>query len=112
MQSLAEINHRFEHTWKLISGMAEQQITHPTERALRKLKHCLKWSIAYSLLQSEGLRMIRPFHQNPLAVIKWFWIEYSEQHFLTNSPPTLKEFMEWYCNSDTIREDRIHAIPD
>ena len=105
MQTLDEINRRFEYTWELISGIAEQQTANPTEEALDKLKHCLKWSIAYSLLQEECFSVIQPFHQYPLAIIKWFWVEYGERHFPTDSPPTLKEFMEWYCDSDTIWQD-------
>lgn len=105
MQSLIEINRRFEQSWEQISGMVERHRGSKTERSLKKLKRCLKWCTAYSILQSQCLPLLRPFHEQPLAIIKWFWIEYGEDNLSEDIPPTPREFMEWYCDSHTIQEE-------
>lgn len=105
MQNLIEINKRFEQSWEQISSFVEDHLGNKTERALKKLKRCLKWCMAYSTLQSQCLPLIQPFHKQPLAIIKWFWIEYAEQNWSADIPPTPKEFMEWYCDSQTIQTE-------
>ena len=110
MQNLIEINRRFERSWEQISSAAEQHSGNKTARSLKKLKRCLKWCTAYSMLQSECLPLLRPFHDRPLAIIKWFWVEYGENNWSTDTPPTPGEFMEWYCDSLTIREEMNKPI--
>lgn len=105
MQNLIEINRRFEQSWEQISSSAEQYYGNKTERSLKKLKRCLRWCTAYSMLQAQCLPLLRPFHEQPLAIIKWFWVEYGENNWISDIPPTPREFMEWYCDSLTIREE-------
>ncbi len=110
MKSIYEINLRFELTWEQMNHTIEQQLAHPTERAIRKIKRCLKWALAYSELQRQCLPMLHQSHKYPLAIMKWFWVDYGEQYFDTDQPPAYRDFMEWYCDTATIQEEIGHVI--
>jgi hypothetical protein len=106
--AINEIDERFEQTWAQLAKEAKKNKigSADSEKSLRKLLLCLKWSTAYSVLQGQCLQVIQPFHKNANSIIKWFWVEYNEQHLFADYPPTPNDFFEWYCNSNTIEEEK------
>ena len=107
-QALNNLDQRFEQTWAQLANEAKKNKigAAETEKSLKKLLTCLKWSTAYSVLQSQCLSIIQPFHQQADTIIKWFWVEFNETHNCSEFPPTPQEFFEWYCNSLTIEEEQ------
>ena len=106
------LEERFEQTWAQLAEEAKKNKigSENSEKSLKKLLLCLKWSTAYSTLQSHCLNVIQPFHKQANTIIKWFWVEYNEHHYATDFPPTPKDFFEWYCNSSTIEaEMKLYA---
>lgn len=105
---LTSIDQKFEMSWKKLAKepAKSKKGVNDVIHQINRLKKCLKWSTAYSILQNHCAKIIQPYHNNEaVTIIKWFWIEYSEQHFRKDVAPTPKEFFEWYCNSDTIRKE-------
>lgn len=104
-----EINKKFESSWEKISKTAHVHTEHgdKMKQTLSRLHSCLKWSTAYAFLQSHCANIIKPYIQDANIVIKRFWVEYGEKNLKSDCPPTPKEFFEWYCDSQTIQEDRL-----
>lgn len=107
-QALNNLDNRFEQTWAQLANEAKKNKigSAASEKSLRNLLLCLKWSTAYSVLQSQCLKVIQPFHEQANTIIKWFWVEYNETHSGSDFPPTPQEFFEWYCSSITIEEEK------
>jgi hypothetical protein len=107
-QAIQDIDTRFERTWAQLAEEAKKNKigSEETAKSLRKLLLCLKWSTAYSVLQSQCLEVIKPYHKQAANIIKWFWVEYNETHYHADVPPTPKDFFEWYCASATIHAER------
>lgn len=111
-QTINNLEERFEQTWAQLAREAKKNKIGSvnSEEGLKKLLLCLKWSTAYSVLQSQCLSIIKPFHKQANTIVKWFWVEYNEYHNCEDVPPTPKDFFEWYCNSTTIsREKEIYS---
>jgi hypothetical protein len=108
IQNDADINDRFQESWKRLSETIEngRGAGHQTKRAVRRLQRCLKWCIAYAFLRSYCEKVIQPYSDRPAMTVKKFWVEYWERNFITNQPPTAKDFFEWYCDSRTIKEEQ------
>lgn len=106
--TITEINKRFERSWESMSKALshEKGLPQDTKRAVRRLKRCLRWCTAYSILQTYCGNIIKLYEENAALIIKKFWIDYWSLHFYEDIPPTPKEFFEWYCDSDTIEEER------
>jgi hypothetical protein len=106
-QAINNLEERFEQTWAQLAREAKKNKigTDNSEDGLKKLLLCLKWSTAYSVLQSQCIDIIKPFHKQANTIVKWFWVEYNEHHNSDNVPPTPKDFFEWYCDSDTIKRE-------
>ena len=103
-----EINKRFESSWERISNGSFRRSENgdKMKQTITRLHSCLKWSTAYAFLQSHCASIIKPYTLEANIIIKRFWVEYGEKNFEKECPPTPKEFFEWYCDSQTIREDR------
>jgi len=103
------IDKKFEMSWKKLTkepANAKGKGTNEVMFQINRLKKCLKWSTAYSILQNYCARIIQPYHNGEAAtIVKWFWVEYGDQNFKNDIAPTPKEFFEWYCDSETIRKE-------
>jgi len=102
---LTSIDKKFEMSWKRLAKEPAKGKKGTDEVILQvnRLKKCLKWSTAYSILQNYCAKIIQPYHNNEaVTIIKWFWVEFGEQNFKKDIAPTPKEFFEWYCDSSTI----------
>lgn|GEM_PF-903111 len=108
MHNIDEINNKFHLSWKLLANVIEKEsgLNNRTDRAIMKLTRCLKWSLAYAHLRNYCGYVIKPFSDQYAVIIKKFWIQYFEQYFSKDIPPMAKDFFEWYCDSETILEER------
>ena len=106
-QAINNLEKRFEQTWAQLAKEAKNNKigSGDSEEGLKKLLLCLKWSTAYSVLQSQCMGIIKPFHKQANTIVKWFWVEYNEHQHSDDVPPTPKDFFEWYCDSATIKKE-------
>jgi len=106
LQHPNEINYRFQESWRRLSEITgNNKVNAQSEVSLRSLQRCLKWCLAYVLLQSYCGKVIQPYCSQGSMIIKKFWIIYWERRFFLDQPPTAQDFFEWYCDSNTIREE-------
>lgn len=112
LSTFSTIDLQFEKSWeRLAKEPYTQQHTYDGDiLQIDRLKRCLKWCTAYSILQNHCTKIIEPMHTQPSSIIKWFWVEYEAQFLDQDIPPTPKEFFEWYCNSQTIARERKMGI--
>lgn len=104
-----EINQQFERSWKRLSEMAEESSKEQdkTRHNVKKLHRCLKWCTAYAFLQSYCGEIIKPYSTHYGILIKKFWVAYCEKFFSADLPPTPQQFFEWYCDSNTIKDEKV-----
>jgi len=107
-QNAEEINSRFQLSWERLAKVVEKDrvSNNKTDRAIIRLERCLKWCLAYTHLRDYCGGIIMPFSEQYIVIIKKFWVQYFEQYFLTDIPPIPQDFFEWYCDSETIEEER------
>ncbi len=103
---LKRINDEFDQTWMKLSTLSAKAQECETRRAVRKLHKCLKWTTAYTFIQSYCGEIIKKYSKQHGILIKKFWIEYVQQHLIEDIPPTPNDFFIWYCKSETILEER------
>lgn len=101
----AEINQRFESSWEKLALIPKETKQNKEKATVTKLYENLKWSTAYSCLQSYCGPIIKEYTPFYGMVVKRFWIEYCEEKFDENIPPTPQEFFEWYCDSSVIKHE-------
>ncbi|KAA5532164.1 hypothetical protein F0919_15295 [Taibaiella lutea] len=105
---LTSIDKKFEMSWKRLAKepVKGKKGADAVMLQLSRLKKCLKWSTAYSILQNYCAKIIQPYHNSEATtIVKWFWVEYGEENFKKDIAPTPKEFFEWYCDSYTIQKE-------
>jgi len=109
---ISELDREFDSSWKKLALITENSEDDKMQKSIKRMHTNLKWSIAYAFLQNYCGEIIKPYSQYSSMIIKKFWIDYIEQFFMTNLPPTPQSFFEWYCDSKTIMEESclLHAI--
>ena len=102
-----EINNRFQLSWEILSTNSNYKpaVCNKTQEALSKMNRCLKWSLAYANLRNYCGDIIKPYSHQYAMIIKKFWVQYFERNFLLDLPPAPKDFFEWYCDSNIIKEE-------
>lgn len=105
-----EINNRFQLSWELLSTCPSPKSSDRTRESISRLNRSLKWALAYTNLRSYCGQIIKPYSQHYSIIIKRFWVQYFEYNFLSDKPPVIQDFFEWYCDSSIIKEEEIILI--
>lgn len=105
-QYAKEINQRFNSSWKKLALITENNEEDSMLQSIKHMHTSMKWSLAYTAINNYCGNIIKPYTHHYSLIIKQFWIEYIEDFFMTNVPPTPQSFFEWYCDSRGIKEEQ------
>lgn len=105
-QYVKEINQKFNSSWNKLTLITANKEEDKMMQSIKQLHTSMKWSIAFTAINNYCGNIIKPYTHHYSLIIKQFWIEYIEQFFMTDVPPTPQSFFEWYCDSNNISEEQ------